>query len=509
MQEIKCPRCGEVFQIDEAGYAAIVKQVRDKEFRMEILDQESRMNREKETALRAQRETLEAEKELALREALGDQEKLVLVRESEIADLKARLESQKREAALQLESLKSEQALALENATRELRIGRERAEAALTAEKQKAEAELTAEKQKAKAELTAEKQKAETALTAEKQKAEAALAAEKEKARLEVTSLREKKELEMSALREKSETELRALKEKSETELRTLKERSESELRSQKEKAENELRIIVRQKDDEIQLYKDMKTRLSTKMVGESLEQHCETEFNLIRAAAFPDAYFEKDNDARSGSKGDYIFRDYEDGIEYISIMFEMKNEMDETASKHRNEDFFKKLDKDRNEKGCEYAVLVSLLETDSDYYNAGIVDVSHRYPKMYVIRPQFFIPLITLLKNASRSSLEARRELELVRNQNLDVEAFSEKLADFKSRFSRNYELASRRFHEVIDEIDKSIEHLQKIKASLLSSENNLRLANDKAEDLTIKRLVRGNPTMREKFEDAGVEIK
>ena len=267
---------------------------------------------------------------------------------------------------------------------------------------------------------------------------------------------------------------------------------------------------LLQLKDEEIARVRDMKARLSTKMVGEALEQHCENEFNKVRAMAFPGALFEKDNDARTGSKGDYIFRDFdENGMEYISIMFEMKNEMDETNSKHRNEDFFKKLDRDRREKGCEYAVLVSMLESDSELYNTGIVDVSHRFEKMYVIRPQFFLPMISLLRNGARASLTYRRELAAVRNQNLDVEKFSSQLTDFKERFSRNYELASRQFGEAIDEIDKTIAHLEKTKKSLLSSANNLRLANDKARELTIKRLTRGNPTMSEKFADAGVEIE
>lgn len=267
---------------------------------------------------------------------------------------------------------------------------------------------------------------------------------------------------------------------------------------------------LIQLKDEEIAHYKEMKARLSTKMVGESLEQHCETEFNKVRALGFPMARFEKDNDVRSGSKGDFIFRDFdEDGEEYISIMFEMKNEMEDTAVKRRNEEFFKKLDRDRKEKGCEYAVLVSLLESDSEYYNAGIVDVSYRYEKMYVIRPQFFIPLISLLRNAARSSLRYRQELAIMRNQNLDVEAFSSQLKEFKDRFGRNYELASRRFGEAVDEIDKTILHLQKVKEALVSSERNLRLANDKAEDLTIKKLTRGNQTMLEKFRAAGIELE
>ena len=292
--------------------------------------------------------------------------------------------------------------------------------------------------------------------------------------------------------------------------LRGKLEKMQSDFSLQQEKAQSERELLLRQKDEQIAFYRDMKTRLSTKMVGESLEQHCELEFNRIRAAAFPNAYFEKDNDARSGSKGDYIFRDFDEkGTEYLSIMFEMKNEMDETAVKHKNEDFFKKLDRDRNEKRCEYAVLVSLLEADSEYYNGGIVDVSHRYPKMYVIRPQFFLPLISLLRNASQNALGYRRELELARSQNLDVENFNNQLLDFKSRFSRNYELASRRFKEAIEEIDKTIAHLNKTKEALLSSENNLRLANGKAEELTIRRLTRGNPTMTDKFREAGIDTE
>jgi hypothetical protein len=237
-------------------------------------------------------------------------------------------------------------------------------------------------------------------------------------------------------------------------------------------------------------------------MIGESLEQHCEMEFNKLRATGFQNAYFEKDNDARSGSKGDFIFRESsEDGVEFISIMFEMKNEMDETSTKHKNEDFFKELDKDRREKGCEYAVLVSLLEADNEFYNTGIVDVSYRYPKMYVIRPQFFIPLITLLRNAALNSLEYRRELAIAQNQNIDITNFEHEVNDFKDKFSRNYRLASERFNKAIDEIDKTIDHLQKTKEALLSSENNLRLANNKAEDLTIKKLTKGNKTMSEMF--------
>lgn len=258
----------------------------------------------------------------------------------------------------------------------------------------------------------------------------------------------------------------------------------------------------IKRRDDEIAYYKDFKARQSTKMIGESLEQHCETEFNKLRATAFQNAYFEKDNDIKTGSKGDFIYREYSnDGVEFISIMFEMKNEMDTTATKHKNEDFFKELDKDRKEKNCEYAVLVTMLEADNEYYNSGIVDVSYKYPKMYVVRPQFFIPIITVLRNAALNSLQYRHELELVRNQNIDITHFEEDINDFKDKFSRNFRLASEKFQKAIDEIDKTIDHLQKTKEALLSSENNLRLANNKAEDLTIKKLTKGNPTMAEKF--------
>ncbi len=258
----------------------------------------------------------------------------------------------------------------------------------------------------------------------------------------------------------------------------------------------------IKDRDDAIERLRDMKARLSTKMVGETLEQHCETEFNRIRATAFPRAYFEKDNDARTGSKGDYIFRDRDEaGTEIVSIMFEMKNESDRTATRNRNEDFLKELDKDRNEKGCEYAVLVSLLEPDSELYNTGIIDVAHRYPKMYVVRPQFFLPLITLLRNAAMNSLGYKTELALVKAQNIDVTNFEAELDSFKTAFAKNYDLASRRFQTAIDEIDKSIDHLQKTKEALLGTDRNLRLANDKAQDVTIKKLTKGNPTMAGKF--------
>lgn len=266
----------------------------------------------------------------------------------------------------------------------------------------------------------------------------------------------------------------------------------------------------LRLKDEEIAYYKDFKAKLSTKMVGESLEQHCEVEFNKLRATAFPNAFFEKDSDARSGSKGDYIFRDYDDDRnEFVSIMFEMKNENDTTSTKKKNEDFLKELDKDRKEKGCEYAVLVSLLEQDSELYNSGIVDVSHRFPKMYVVRPQFFIPIITLLKNASRSALSYKMELARVKEQNIDITNFEDELEAFRKGFARNFDLASTHFQTTIDEIDKSIDHLQKTKDALLKTGNNLRLANIKADELTIKKLTKNNPTMAQKFRELDVDSK
>lgn len=275
-------------------------------------------------------------------------------------------------------------------------------------------------------------------------------------------------------------------------------------------KAVDEQRAIDDKERQELQTeldyYKDLKTRMSTKMVGETLEQHCMIQFNQIRATAFPNAYFEKDNDARTGSKGDFIYREEMDGVPLLSIMFEMKNEMDTTATKHCNEDFFKELDKDRKEKGCEYAVLVSMLEADSELYNIGIVDVSYRYPKMYVIRPQFFIPMITVLRNAALNAMDARRELVRMQNMNLDVTKFEQDLLSFKDKVSKNYDLASRQFTAAVDEIDKTIEHLQKVKKNLLSSERNLRLLNDKTEDLSVRSLTKNNPTMRAAFEEAGI---
>lgn len=402
MQELKCPKCGEVFQVDESGYTSIANQIRDKEFDSELRRREAELNARKESELQIVRlnEEKKQEEVLAVKNAeIADRDKV-------IAELKAKLQaadSEKKLAVIEALSVKDKEIVAKANEITQL------------------------------------------------------------KGRLDVQA---------------SESELN---------IKTLKESYENKLKD---------------KEEQIEYYKDFKARQSTKMIGESLEQHCLNQFNAIRMTAFPNAYFEKDNDAKTGSKGDFIFRDYADGTEYISIMFEMKNEADETKTKHKNEDFFKELDKDRNEKKCEYAVLVSMLEGDNDLYNNGIVDVSYKYPKMYVIRPQFFIPIITLLKNAAINSLKYQQELQVVRNQQLDLVNFEENMQTFKSGFARNFDLASRRFEEAINEIDKSIAQLQKVKESLTSSQNNLRLANDKAQDLSIKRLTKNAPSVKEMFD-------
>lgn len=431
MQEIKCPKCGEIFQVDETGYASIVKQVRDKEFQKEISERETQLNKEKDTAVK-----------LAQAETAEDYNKEIAEKNSKITELQVRLdayENEKKLAVTEALSHKDEELSGKNDEINQL---------------------------KAKIEL----------METEKKLAVSDAVMEKEK---EISEQREKIAL-LNGQIENSEK-------SSQIKEQSIKESYEEKLKD---------------KDEQIAYYKDFKARQSTKMVGESLEQHCEIQFNSIRQTGFQNAYFEKDNDARTGSKGDFIFRDCsEDGTEFISIMFEMKNEMDETATKHKNEDFFKELDKDRREKNCEYAVLVSLLESDNELYNNGIVDVSYRYPKMYVVRPQFFIPIITLLRNAALNSLEYKRELAVIKNQNIDISNFENEMNDFKDKFARNYRLASEKFTKAIEEIDKTIEHLQKTKAALLSSENNLRLANNKAEDLSIKRLTRNNPTMAEKF--------
>ncbi len=459
MNEIICPHCGKAFKIDEAGYADILKQVRDADFDRQLHERLELAEQDKRNAI-----------ELAEAKLAGELQKTAAAKDTEIQTLKAKLDAgdvaRKLAVAEALSAVEKERdALAneLAQARQENEAAARLAEAKQLAELQKSAAGKDAEIQELRAKLDAIELSQKLAIT------EALSSVEKE--RDDLKSSLERATLEKQ-LAEKS------LKDKYETQ--------------------------IKDRDDAIERLRDMKVRLSTKMIGETLEQHCETEFNRIRATAFPRAYFEKDNDARTGSKGDYIFRDSDEaGTEIVSIMFEMKNESDFTATKQRNEDFLKELDKDRNEKGCEYAVLVSLLEPDSELYNTGIVDVFHRYPKMYVVRPQFFIPIITLLRNAAMNSLKYKTELALVKAQNIDITNFENELETFKTAFAKNYDLASRRFQTAIDEIDKSIDHLQKTKEALLGTDRNLRLANDKAQDVTIKRLTRGNPTMAAKFSE------
>ena len=434
MQEIKCPKCGEVFQVDESGYSAIVQQVRDKEFSKELKSREAQFELEKDNAVQLAK--LAIEKDLS--------EKLIQ-KDSEIAKLKADITTEQIKISFNQE----------EQISKKSEIS-----------------ETIAQKDKEIVEL-----------------------------KNKLASFDKDKELELTKLVNKMNTEL-SEKDTCIAKLNNEKELTQKESQLKEQSLKDQYEEKLRFKDEEIARYKDFKAKLSTKMVGESLEQHCEIEFNKLRATGFQRAYFEKDNDAKTGSKGDYIYRESDpEGGEFISIMFEMKNEMDSTSTKKKNEDFLKELDKDRREKKCEYAVLVSLLEPENELYNSGIVDMSHRYPKMYVIRPQFFIPIITLLRNASLNSLEYRKELAVIKAQNIDVSNFEAQMNDFKEKFAKNYELASRKFKTAIEEIDKTIDHLQKTKEALLSSENNLRLANNKAEDLTIKRLTRNNPTMEAKF--------
>lgn len=479
MQEIRCPKCNEVFQVDDSGYSQIVQQVRDKEFEKEA----ARRAEELEKAKNSELKIIEMEYEKKLESALSEKSDDITDKEKRITELEARLEN-----------IENEKQLAVATAVRER-------ENSFSEESRKAQKTIS-DKDIEIAELKAKLKQADN------EKAFAVDKANSEKEslikQLEL-QLQQAHSLQQAALEKVSSENALALAKK-DNEINELNSQlktkdSEAELRCRS--IEEKYAIELKNKDELIEQYKDFKARLSTKMVGETLEQHCLTQFNSLRTSAFPNAYFEKDNDARSGSKGDFIFRESsEDGIEFISIMFEMKNEMDTTATKHKNEDFFKELDKDRNEKGCEYAVLVSMLEADNEFYNAGIVDVSYKYPKMYVIRPQFFIPLISLLRNAARNSLEYKRELAMAKAQQVDLTNFEKNITDFKTAFSRNYQLASDKFKTAIDEIDKTIAHLQKTKEALLSSENNLRLANNKAEEqLTIKKLTKDAPSIKEEF--------
>lgn len=459
MNEINCPHCKEAFTIDEAGYADILKQVRDSEFDQQLHERLELAEKEKINAV-----------ELAKERTRNEMQKAASIKNTEIQELKAKLDTgevtQKlavTEALKAVEKERDELASDLRQAKQDNESASKLADANHSNKLQETSANKDTEIQELKVKLSANEDAHKYAIT------EAVSVSEKECDQM-------KSELDRAKLEKKlAET---SLKDKYETR--------------------------IKDRDHEIERLRDMKARLSTKMVGETLEQHCETEFNRIRATAFPKAYFEKDNDARTGSKGDYIFRDADEhDTESISIMFEMKNENDETATKKKNEDFLKELDKDRNEKQCEYAVLVSLLEPESELYNSGIIDVSHRHQKMYVIRPQFFIPIITLLRNAAQNSLKYKKELAVVKAQNVDITNFENELDEFRSGFGRNYELASKKFKTAISEIEKTIDHLQKTKDALLGSENNLRLANNKADDLSVKKLTKNNPTMAAKFEE------
>ena len=509
MNEIICPNCKKAFKVDEAGFADILKQVRDRQFDDELQKRLKIAENEKESAVKL----AEAQLKNALTKDIAEKDR-------QIAELKARSELELAEQLSKKQSEIAEMKAKIENAENEKKITV--TEAIRTIEKERDELANDLKRKEADKEAAVKLLEAQLkhALQEELTKKDREIMELKAKNELELTERLARKEAEMAEMKAKldnAEIEKKLLvteaiqqieKERDEL-LNSLKNKeTETQLleKSLNEKFNAELKTrddIIKLKDEEILLRKEMKLKLSTKMLGETLEQHCETEFNKLRSTAFQKSFFEKDNDARSGSKGDYIYRESDDvGNEIISIMFEMKNEGDETATKKRNEDFFKELDKDRNEKKCEYAVLVSLLEPESEYYNTGIVDVSHRYNKMYVVRPQFFIPIITLLRNAAMNSIQYKAELALMRSQNIDITNFEEKMNKFKDGFARNYDIASRKFKDAIDGIDKTIRELQKTKEALLSSENNLRLANEKTEDLTIKKLTYNNPTMKAKFD-------
>ena len=532
MNEIKCPHCGKVFQVDERGFADILRQVRTAEFDKEIAQREGMLQEQNAQAVK-----------LAVAKAQQDAQAETAQRDARIAELETRLAAERREREQAEKSSQIEHANELEAALAKKqaeivqlqadvkklsadhdaqnRIAKAEHERLLSDATAQRDAEIAALRQQISSQESAFKQQLESQVQQYSQKiaadkAESARVAAEESAKLQQTIVAQKQQLESQTQQFRAEKELAV------SEARAAAERQRDELAAQvklqeaqaaqeraalREKMTNELAAkdeLIKYKDEEIARVKEMKARLSTKMVGESLERHCETEFNKIRATAFPHAYFEKDNDVVDGTKGDFVFRETDPatGEEVVSIMFEMKNENDETRTKHKNEDFFAKLDSDRKKKGCEYAVLCTMLEPENELYNEGIVDVSYRYEKMYVIRPQFFIPIISILRNAALSALQYKTELAEVRNQNIDITNFENSMEDFKTKFARNYDLASRKFQTAIDEIDKTIDHLQKTKEALLGSERNLRLANDKAQDLTIKKLTRKNPTMKAKFD-------
>lgn len=457
MQEIKCPKCGEVFQVDQTGYDQIARQVRDQEFSKEL----ERRTRELEDKRARELELIRLQEEKEHTESLTQKDAEISLKDRQIADLQAQLN-----ASETAKNLAVSQALEKKNVelTHEVKLHSEQLNQKI--------AEIS-ERDQIISELKAQLNSSDTVRKLAVEEAVKTKEAEISQKVIEIASL--KGEL----LNKDAENQLKE--------------------KSIQEKYESQLKL----KDEQIEYYKDFKLRLSTKMIGESLEQHCLNQFNTLRMSAFPNAYFEKDNDASSGSKGDFIFRECaEDGTELISIMFEMKNESDTTATKHKNEDFFKELDKDRQEKNCEYAILVSLLEQDNELYNNGIVDVSYRYPKMYVIRPQFFISIISLLRNAAQNALKYRRELRQIQLQQIDISNFEKNMTSFKDGFNRNYRLAGEKFAKAIDEIDKSIDHLQKTKDALLSSERQLRLANSKIDDLSIKKLTKDSPSIKALFD-------
>lgn len=463
MSEIKCPKCGAIFTVDEADYAAILNQVKNDAFDAEISQRLAELHKQQE----AEQATVILKNEQGYKDKLSAKDTVIAGKDTEIAKLNERLNSIAQAKQLEMNEQMADKDTEITRLKEQI--------ASLQNSKQMEIDNKVAEKDKRILELEASLQ---------------------QKAKDQELAVIQEKTVQQEAMQQKQQriTELEAKLTENEAKA-TLNEKN---LKEYYERS-------LKDKDEEIERYKDFKIRQSTKMIGEDLEIHCHNEFDNVRSLGlYPNAYFEKDNDASSGSKGDFIFRDYDGGTEYISIMFEMKNEADMTATKHKNEDFFAKLDKDRNTKGCEYAVLVSMLEPESDLYNNGIVDVSHRYPKMFVVRPQFFMPIISLLAKASRNAVDYKRQLAIARNQLVDVTNFENKLNEFRSGFSRNYELASKKFNTAIAQIDESIKHLQKVREALVGSEDNLRLANKKADELTIKKLTYNNPTMKEKFEEA-----
>jgi len=474
MNDISCPHCGKAFKINQTGYADILKQVRDKEFDSQLCERLELAEKEKRDAI-----------ELAKAKLSNELKSEAHEKETTIKELKA-----------QLDVRKTEQQLAVNNAV--TAVEKERDDLLNQLKQAKLETQNANEQ--------AVKDK-ENAVELTEQKMSIAMQTEIQAQKDNIQKLTAKLDSEQT-IKELAIKEAVNVIEKERDSLKHNLDQASLEKQVAEKAITDKYEIRLKDRDEEIERLKDFKAKLSTKMVGETLEQHCETEFNRIRATAFPRAYFEKDNDASSGSKGDYVFKDKDEaGTEIISIMFEMKNENDTTATKKKNEDFFRELDKDRKEKGCEYAILVSLLEPDSELYNSGIVDVSYRYEKMYVTRPQFFIPMISLLRDAGMNALSYKNELALVKSQNIDVTNFENDLEKFKNAFGRNYEIASNHFQTAVKEIDNSIKHLQKTRESLLKSENQLRLANDKAQDITVKKLTRQNPTMQEKFEQARTE--